>query len=269
MSAQKFRSSLSLARYASPGFTRLLSGFRLMLRIFESYQITAMTNPPKSRSNYDRTFYLLLGLSLSLTAILTAFQWSSPEQIDRLWVDYYDQQEVFEFIELSKNVEIEEELKQKQRPNPNPQLIVTTPDPEPNPEPGPEPDPVPVTEPHPGVGVIEIPDDTSPDTDVPFITVEEMPVYPGGEAALFADVSRNFKVPAIDRYPGLEGTIHLSFVVNASGEVVDVKILRGLSPATDAEAIRAIQKLKRFSPGKQRGRPVSVIYTIPIRVMLR
>lgn len=267
MSVQKFKGRLPLACHASPGFIRLLTGFRLMLRIFECFQITVMTNLPKTRFNYDRTFFLLLGLSLSLTAILTAFQWSSPQQIDRLQVDYYNQQEVFEFVELSKNLEVEEERKQKQPPKPNPQVIVTSPDP--NPEPDPEPDPLPVTEPHSGVGVIEIPDDTSLETDVPFLTVEEMPVYPGGEAALFADVSRNFKVSAIDKYVGLEGTIHLSFVVNASGEVVDVKILRGLSPATDAAAIQAIQKLKRFSPGKQRGRPVSVVYNIPIRVMLR
>lgn len=226
-----------------------------------------MSNYPKTRFAYDRSFVLLLGLALSLTLVLTAFRWSSPEQLERLWEDNYEQQEVFQFVELSKNFEIEEELKQKQRPKPNPQIIVTTPDPEPEPEPEPEPDPV--TDPNPVTGVPEIPIDTNLIEDIPFLIVEEMPVYPGGESALFADVSRNFKVPAIDKHAGLEGTIHLSFVVNMRGEVSEVKVLRGLSPATDAEAVRTVRQLKRFTPGKQRGRPVSVIYNLPIRVVLQ
>ncbi len=226
-----------------------------------------MSTQLKPRLLYDRSFFLLLGLTLSLMVILTAFRWSSPKQLEQIWLDKYEQVDVFQFVELSRNFEIEEELKQKQRPKPNPQVIVTSPDSEPEPKPTLEPKPV--GDHYPIVVTTEIPIDTSWQEEMPFVIVEEMPVYPGGEKALFADINRNFRIPEIDRRAGLEGVVYLSYVVNAAGEVTNVKVIRGISPATDAEAVKAIQKLKRYSPGKQRGRAVSVIYTIPIRVILR
>ena len=226
-----------------------------------------MSIHPMNPKKYDRSFFLLLGLSLSLTAILTAFRWSSPEQINRFYVDHADQKEVFEFVELSRNREIEKE--QVKRPKPNPQNTTTTTNSDPVSDPDPEPNPEHLTDPNLILGGGALPVDTTFEPELPFRIVEDMPLYPGGESALFADIGKNFKLPEIDKRSGFEGVIYLSFVVNASGEVVDVQILRGLSPATDAEAMRAIQKLKRFTPGKQRGRAVSVIYTVPIRVILR
>lgn len=220
-----------------------------------------------SRKKYDRSFFLLLGLSLSLAAMLTAFRWASPNQISRLTVDKSDYQDELQFVDLTRNVEIEKE--QVNRPKPNPLNISTTPEPDPVTDPTPKPTPEPITEPQPGTGTIILPIDSSPEPELPFRIVEDMPIYPGGESALFADVSKNFKIPEIDRRAGLEGTVHLSFIVNGQGEVVEVTILRGISPATDEAAIRAVQKLKRFTPGKQRGRAVSVIFTLPIRVSLR
>lgn len=217
------------------------------------------------RQKYDRSFFLLLGLCLSLLVILTAFRWSSPEQINYLLGDKPNMEDPFQFVEISRDIEIEKE--QRQRPQPNPQNITTVADPEPDPEP--VVDPEPIVDPEPVIGRTELPVELIVEDELPFRIVEEMPVYPGGEKALFADINRNFKIPEIDRRAGLEGVIHLSFVVNATGEVVNVEVLRGISPATDAEAVKAIQKLKRYTPGKQRGRAVSVIYTIPIRVSLR
>jgi protein TonB len=220
-----------------------------------------------NRLKYDRSFYLLCGLSLSLLAILTAFRWSSPKPIHHTLADHYSSEDPFQFVDISPDVEIEKE--QIKRPKPNPQKITTVSDPTPDPAQEPVPDPEPLPDPGPVPGTTSPPAELIVEDDLPFRIVEEMPVYPGGEKALFEDISRNFKIPEIDRRAGLEGVIHLSFVVNTAGEVVNVEVLRGISPATDAEAVKAIQKLKRYTPGKQRGRAVSVIYTIPIRVSLR
>jgi protein TonB len=63
--------------------------------------------------------------------------------------------------------------------------------------------------------------------------------------------------------------VYVSFVVNREGQVEQVKILRGLSEGLDAAVIKAVKAMKRWSPGKQRGRAVPVIYTLPFNIQLR
>ncbi|WP_372639576.1 TonB family protein [Ancylomarina sp.] len=102
-----------------------------------------------------------------------------------------------------------------------------------------------------------------------FVIVDEMPQFPGGEKALLTWVNQNVEYPKIAQENGIEGKVYIYFVVNKNGVVGRVKLARGASPSLDAEAIRVISKMPKWKPGKQRGQPVSVEYTIPINFALK
>ena len=98
-----------------------------------------------------------------------------------------------------------------------------------------------------------------------FTYVEQMPVFPGGEAALHKYISDHLKYPAVSLEEGVQGTVMLRFVVNENGSVGDVQILKGLDTYCDKEAKRVVQSLPRFTPGRQQGKPVKVWFQFPIR----
>ncbi len=102
--------------------------------------------------------------------------------------------------------------------------------------------------------------------DKPYVSVEQMPELPGGggTAAIVAAIQKAAHYPALALANGVEGKVFASFVVNAQGEVTDLKIVKGLGAGLDEETLRAIARLPRFIPGKQNGRAVSVQYTVPI-----
>ena len=103
-------------------------------------------------------------------------------------------------------------------------------------------------------------------SDKPYLSVEQMPELPGGggTAAIVAAIQKAAHYPALALANSVEGRVYASFVVNAQGEVTDLKIVKGLGSGLDEETLRAIGKLPRFIPGKQNGRAVSVQYTVPI-----
>jgi protein TonB len=107
------------------------------------------------------------------------------------------------------------------------------------------------------------------DEDEVFITVEEMPIYPGGDLALLTYLSDNIKFPqpAIDN--NITGTVYVSYVVDQKGKVTDVTLVRGVHPVLDQEAVRVVKTLDGYTAGKQRGIPVKVKYTVPISFKLR
>jgi protein TonB len=111
-------------------------------------------------------------------------------------------------------------------------------------------------------------DDEEEDTSVPIVFAEEMPQFPGGEAELMRFVNKSIKYPVIAQENGIQGRVICSFVVNRDGSVADVEILRGVDPSLDKEALRVVNTLPKWSPGKQRGKPVRVKYTIPITFRL-
>lgn len=102
-----------------------------------------------------------------------------------------------------------------------------------------------------------------------FTIVEEMPSFPGGDAALMKYLSNNIKYPAIAKDAGIQGTVFVTFVVDEKGDVKDVKVLRSLGGGTDEEAVRVVKGMPKWSPGKQRGKAVKVQYNLPIRFTLR
>ena len=102
-----------------------------------------------------------------------------------------------------------------------------------------------------------------------FTSVEQMPVYPGGEAALLADVSKNIRYPSVAQENGIEGKVVVQFVVTKTGQIGEVKVVRGKDPDLDKEAKRVVKTLKKFTPGKMNGNAVNVWYTLPITFKLQ
>jgi protein TonB len=99
--------------------------------------------------------------------------------------------------------------------------------------------------------------------------VEESPSFPGGEEARIRFLQENIEYPQMARESGIQGTVYMTFVVEPSGSVSAVRVLRGIGGGCDEEAIRVIQKMPKWNPGKQRGKPVRVQFTMPIKFTLQ
>ena len=98
--------------------------------------------------------------------------------------------------------------------------------------------------------------------------VEQMPVFPGGEAALLAYLAQHLKYPSQAIRDRVQGIVLLRFVVLENGRVGQVQTIKSLEPHCDAEAKRVVKSLPRFIPGRQGGKAVRVWYTLPIRFMI-
>jgi protein TonB len=101
-----------------------------------------------------------------------------------------------------------------------------------------------------------------------FRVVESMPVFPGGEAALYAYLAENTEYPKIAREAAISGTVYVSFVVEKDGFITDVQLLRGIGGGCDEEAIRVVQNMPVWTPGKQRNIPVRVQYSLGVKFIL-
>ncbi|OJX87613.1 MAG: hypothetical protein BGP01_11455 [Paludibacter sp. 47-17] len=110
----------------------------------------------------------------------------------------------------------------------------------------------------------------TPQKDEPvFMVVEEMPQFTGGEQAMFKYLSNAIKYPVAAQQKGIEGRVIVSFVIDREGKVTEPVILRGISPELDAEAVRVVQNMPAWQPGKQKGKIVQVKYTLPINFRLQ
>jgi protein TonB len=103
-----------------------------------------------------------------------------------------------------------------------------------------------------------------------FFIAEDMPMFNGKDASdgFREYVAKNLKYPDIAAENGIQGTVYIQFVVEPSGSVSNVKVLRGVDPALDKEAVRIVQSSPKWTPGKQRGKPVRVSFTFPITFKL-
>ncbi len=102
-----------------------------------------------------------------------------------------------------------------------------------------------------------------------FFIVEDMPEFPGGEAALRNFIAQTIKYPVAAQELGIQGRVYVTFIVSKSGKVADAKIARGVDPVLDQEALRVVNALPLWEPGIQRGKPVNVSYTVPINFALQ
>ena len=99
--------------------------------------------------------------------------------------------------------------------------------------------------------------------------VEQMPSFPGGEAALLKYVNTHIKYPAIAQEQEISGVVVLRFVVKEDGSVGEVIVQKSLEKHCDEEAVRVVKSLPRFIPGKQQGKAVRVWYTLPVRYSIQ
>lgn len=102
-----------------------------------------------------------------------------------------------------------------------------------------------------------------------FFIVEDMPEFPGGEMALRSFIANSIKYPVIAQENGIQGKVYVTFVVGRDGKVTNATIARGVDPSIDKEALRVVNTLPAWKPGKQRGKPVNVSYTVPINFVLQ
>ena len=103
----------------------------------------------------------------------------------------------------------------------------------------------------------------------PFVVVEEMPSYPGGDAALLKYIGEHTQYPEVAKENNIQGRVIIRFCVTAKGGVSQVSVLKGVDPELDKEAIRVVNTLPTFKPGKQGGKPVPVWYMVPITFTLK
>lgn len=113
-------------------------------------------------------------------------------------------------------------------------------------------------------------EEEEPEEQTIFEIVEEEPEFiNGGMAGLMQYLSKNIKYPTIAQENGTQGRVVVQFVVNRDGSIVDAKVMRGVDPYLDKEALRVINSMPKWKPGKQRGKPVRCRYTVPVMFRLQ
>jgi protein TonB len=100
----------------------------------------------------------------------------------------------------------------------------------------------------------------------PLQIAEQMPEFPGGQEAMMKFISSNINYPEDMAEAGVGGKVFIEFVVRADGPITDVRVLRGIpgGPSLDREAVRVVKAMPKWNPGKQSGKPVDVIYRLPV-----
>lgn len=210
---------------------------------------------------HKRLPLFFLGILCASALVLTAFEWRSYEtrvvELDDIPYTYIPEEIIIASIPKK-----EKELKPPPRP-PVDEFILTDEIPDNTDLPlFPEIDPI-----EPEIFQIGFEEEFAVE-DTIYIDVEEYPEFPGGEAALFGFLKQNLNYPARAKEAGIDGKVYLTFVINKVGEITDVEVLSGIGWGCDDEAIRVVNSMPIWSPGKQRGRPVNVRYNLPIKYTL-
>lgn len=103
----------------------------------------------------------------------------------------------------------------------------------------------------------------------PFVTVEQMPTFPGGEVEMQKFIRDNLRYPVVAQEAGIQGRVTLRFVVSKTGAIENVTVVRGIDPSCDKEAVRVVQSMPKWIPGKQNGLNVPVYFNLPIQFRLQ
>jgi len=204
------------------------------------------------------SFYMSIGLMISLLFTVVAFEWKSYDDNDlvnlgALDADFEELQDIPiteqppppppqvtppEIIEVPDEQEIEEEIEVNLDVEVTEETVIED------------------------VVFDEAPEEEAADEIFQF--VEDQPSPLGGMKAFYAYVGKNMKYPAQARRMGIEGKVYVTFVVGKDGALTDVRVLKGIGAGCDMEAIRVLSGAPKWKPGKQRGRPVRVRMQLPI-----
>lgn len=210
-------------------------------------------NPKVSLENKKGMFFQI-GLAATLLAILIAFEWKSYDKTNYNLGDLNLDDMEEEIIPITR-----QEVKPPPPPPPPPEIIEIVED-EVEIEKELEIEETETDEDE----IIEIEED---DEEF-FMVVENMPEFPGGDLGLMKFIQKNVRYPAIAKEYNITGKVYVSFIVDKQGNVTNVKIVRGVDKNLDAEAVRVVSSLPKYKPGKQRGKAVRVMFTIPINFTL-
>jgi protein TonB len=209
---------------------------------------------PKISLENKKSMFFQIGLAVTLIAVLISFEWKS-----------YDKSN-YNLGDLNLD-DMEEEI-----------IPITRQEVKPPPPPPPPPEIIEIVEDEVEIeNEVEIEEtDTDEDEIVEieeddeefFMVVENMPEFPGGDLGLMKFIQKNVRYPAIAKEYNITGKVYISFIVDKQGSVTNVKIVRGVDKNLDAEALRVVSLLPKYKPGKQRGKAVRVMFTIPINFTL-
>jgi protein TonB len=210
---------------------------------------------PEISLEKKKGMFFQIGLVATLIIVLVAFEWKSYDKVE------------YNLGQLNLD-DMEEEI-----------IPITKQEEKPPPPPPPPPEIIEIIEDDEEIeNEVEV-EDTESDEDVEieieeedddefFMVVENMPEFPGGDLGLMKYIQKNVKYPPIAKEYNITGKVYVSFIVDKSGSVTNVKIVRGVDKNLDAEAMRVVKSLPKYKPGKQRGKAVRVMFTIPINFTL-
>jgi protein TonB len=102
----------------------------------------------------------------------------------------------------------------------------------------------------------------------PYVVVEQMPEFPGGDQTMRKFLRDNIRYPMMAKESGITGTVYVTFVVSVTGQISEVKLLRGIGGGCDEEAVRVVKTMPSWIPGRQTGKPVPVQFNLPIKFSL-
>ena len=210
-------------------------------------------NPKISLENKKAMFFQI-GLAITLIVVLIAFEWKSYDKSNYNLGDLNLDDMEEEIIPITR-----QEVKPPPPPPPPPEIIEIVED-EVEIEKELEIEETETDEDE----IVEVEED---DEEF-FMVVENMPEFPGGDLGLMKFIQKNVKYPAIAKEYNITGKVYVSFIVDKQGKVTNVKIVRGVDKNLDAEALRVVSLLPKYKPGKQRGKSVRVMFTIPINFTL-
>lgn len=104
--------------------------------------------------------------------------------------------------------------------------------------------------------------------DIVFDVVEVMPQYPGGQIAMLKYIMENIKYPEQAMKEGIQGRVAVRFIVEKDGSISDVKPILSVHPLLNKEAVRVVESMPKWTPGKQNGKPVRVRFNVPVMFKL-
>lgn len=219
---------------------------------------------PKADLESKKIVFIQIGLIISLSIVLFAFEWKSYDKREREFEQEIVDDTPEEIVPIT-------EQKVKPPPPPPPKQVTV----------------INIVE-----DDVEIEDDIEIDADVDmdteieefvpmdldeeeiveeeiFQVVESMPGFPGGDVELQRFLNKNISYPIMARESGIQGRVYVTFVVETDGSITDVRVLRGIGGGCDEEAVRVVKMMPKWNPGKQRGKPVRVQFNLPVRFVLQ
>jgi protein TonB len=213
-----------------------------------------------------RGIFLQIGLIVVLGLTLAAFEWSSRPNMENTLGELADVDLEEEIIPITRQQEV------KPPPPPPPpkvtevlnivkddvqiddELIVDDAEADQNMQ----------------IDIVEFQEEEEVADEEVFFIVEDMPSFQGkGQEGFREWIAQNLRYPEIAAENGISGKVYVQFAVNSKGQVVDAVVVRGVDPALDKEAIRVVMSSPKWTPGRQRGKPVKVQFTFPINFVLQ